>query len=204
MQYPLLSSPLERAYRVAARYHRSQTRKGSDLPYIVHPCAVVSILQAAGIHDGEVLAAALLHDVIEDTRCELEDLSKQFPATVVRWVDQTSEEKEDEIGISLSWIDRKRDHLKHAHAADWQARAIILADKLHNMTSILYDIEQGEEVWERFNAPPSAALWYYSAMIEAAGEGDEPELETLKAAGLRMLEQLITLSGEKPVEPEES
>ena len=75
----LLSPVLERAFRVAAMYHQSQTRKGSDLPYIVHPCAVMSILQSAGIQEGDILSAALLHDVVEDTECELRELKDQFP-----------------------------------------------------------------------------------------------------------------------------
>ena len=204
MHNVLLSPVLERAFRVAALYHQSQTRKGSDLPYIVHPCAVMSILQSAGIQDGEILAAALLHDVVEDTECELSDLQGQFPSSVVRWVDQTSEEKEDEQGEPRSWVTRKREHLKHADHADWQARSIILADKLHNLTSMLFDLEEGENIWERFNAPASSVLWYNSSMIQAAGHGDEPALQLLKSSGEELIDQLIEQSGQTPIEPEES
>jgi len=202
MHNVLLSPVLERAFRVAARYHQEQTRKGSDLPYIVHPCAVMSILQSVGIHDGEILAAALLHDVVEDTECELSDLESQFPASVVRWVDQTSEEKEDDSGKQRPWIERKLEHLEHARRADWEARSIILADKLHNLTSILFDLEEGKNVWERFNAPASSVLWYNSSMIQIAGEGDQPELQMLKSSGEELIDQLTEQSGQKPVIPE--
>ena len=146
----------------------------------------------------------MLHDVVEDTECELSDLQGQFPSSVVRWVDQTSEEKEDEQGEPRSWVTRKREHLKHADHADWQARSIILADKLHNLTSMLFDLEEGENVWERFNAPASSVLWYNSAMIQAAGHGDEPALQLLKSSGEELIDQLIEQSGQTPIEPEES
>jgi len=200
----LLSPVLERAFRVAAMYHQSQTRKGSDLPYIVHPCAVMSILQSAGIQEGDILSAALLHDVVEDTECELRDLKDQFPESVVRWVDQTTEEKDDELGELRPWIARKREHLAHAQHADWQARAIILADKLHNLTSMLFDLESGENIWERFSAHPSSVLWYNSSMIAAAGHGDQPALQLLRSSGEELIDQLIEQSGFKPIEPEES
>jgi (p)ppGpp synthase/HD superfamily hydrolase len=197
----LFSGLLEKAFRLAARSHRNQTRKGSDLPYVVHPCAVMLILQRAGITDDEILAAALLHDVVEDTDCTLEEIAAEFPANVVDWVRQTSEQKDDEAGKHRPWIDRKREHLAHAAHADWQARAIILADKLHNLISILYDLERNNAVWERFNAPPSAFLWYNASMIEAASTDDRDELETLAAAGRAVVAQLVEKSGFQPAEP---
>lgn len=164
----------------------------------------MSILQSAGIHNGDILSAALLHDVLEDTECELDNLINQFPVSVVRWVDQTSEEKDDELGEPRSWIIRKREHLAHAKHADWQARAIILADKLHNLTSMLFDLEEGENIWERFNAPPSSVLWYNSSMITAAGHGDQPALQLLQSSGEELIDQLIEQSGQQPIAPEES
>jgi (p)ppGpp synthase/HD superfamily hydrolase len=201
MKEPLFSPLLERALRLAARCHRNQMRKGSDLPYVVHPCAVMLILQRTGITDDEVLAAALLHDVVEDTDCTIEEIAAEFPPHVVAWVKQTSEQKEDAAGTHRPWIDRKREHLAHAAHADWQARAIILADKLHNLTSILYDLEQGEEIWERFNAAPPAILWYNASMIEAASADDRDDLKTIAAAGRDVISQLVEKSGFQPSEP---
>lgn len=204
MHDDLFSPLLEKAFRLAARSHRSQTRKGSDLPYIIHPSAVMLILQRVGITDDEILAAALLHDVVEDTNCTLEEIAAEFPPNVVDWVKQTSEQKDDEAGNHRPWIDRKREHLAHATHADWQARAIILADKLHNLISIRYDLEQGNDVWKRFNAPPSAFLWYNASMIEAASTDDRDELETLAAAGRAVVTQLVDNSGVQPAEPTET
>lgn len=200
----IFSELLERAFRVAARFHHEQLRKGTDLPYLVHPASVMLILQRAGIIDEEILSAALLHDVVEDTDCTIEDLAGQFPPSVVEWVKQTSEQKADDAGADRPWIDRKREHLAHAAHADWQARAIILADKLHNLISVLIDLREGESVWERFNAPPSAFLWYNASMIEAAAHDDRPELQQLATAGKSVVAQLTELSGYEPSEPTEA
>ena len=76
----LLFRPLvERAMRFAAKAHRHHHRKGSDLPYITHPAGAAMLLLKAGIDDDEILAAALLHDVVEDTEHTLEMLAADFP-----------------------------------------------------------------------------------------------------------------------------
>ena len=83
----LFFSPvIERAMRLAVRCHRHQNRKLSDLPYISHPASVALILSQSGFGDEDVLAAALLHDVVEDTDCTLDELSALFPPKVAEYV----------------------------------------------------------------------------------------------------------------------
>lgn len=196
-----LFSPLvERAFRTAARFHRDQLRKASDLPYLIHPAGVMLILQRAGIDGDEVLAAALLHDVVEDTDCSLDDLTREFPPNVVQWVRETTERKRDNAGKKLSWIVRKREHLAHMRHASEEARAIVLADKLHNLASMRYDLDEGQEVWERFGAPAEHVLWYNREMIAAAAQ-DDAELQGVSAEAKRILSELIGRSGVEPREP---
>jgi (p)ppGpp synthase/HD superfamily hydrolase len=196
----IYSPILERAIRTASEFHRTQTRKGSALPYISHSAGVMLILQRAGFDDDRLLAAAVLHDAVEDTDCTFEMLGEQFPPEVVGWVSETSERKLDEAGTDRSWIDRKREHLAHAASASFEARAIILADKYHNLYSMLYDLQQGETVWERFNAPAEHVLWYNREMIEAVAR-ETPELNVLKQAALEALSQLISKSKIEPCAP---
>lgn len=197
----LYSPILERAIRTASEFHRKQSRKGSSLPYISHTVAVMLILQRAGFDDDRLLAAAVLHDVVEDTDCTLEMLKEQFPPEVGQWVSETSEQKRDEAGTDRSWVDRKREHLAHAASASFEARAIILADKYHNLCSMLYDLDRGETVWERFNAPVEHVLWYNREMIVTVAR-ETPELNVLRRAAIDTLVQLISDAQVEPRIPD--
>ncbi len=195
MSGSLFSPLVERALRIAAQAHRQHHRKGSDLPYITHPAHVALILLRAGIDEDEILAAALLHDVVEDTDHTLEMLAADFPPKVVQLVAALTERKHDHDGRRRSWQERKDEHLQHIAAEPWEARAIVLADKLHNLGSMLVDLEQGADMWSRFNASRERVLWYHREMIAAATQGD-PRLASLAEACTRLVEHLATSASE--------
>lgn len=186
---PSFGPLLEQALRVAATHHRTQTRKGANVPYITHPAAMALILQRFGFDDDELIAAALLHDVVEDTDCTIEELVSLFPATVVETVEALSERKLDEQGAKRPWRDRKLEHIEHIRLAPFPARVVALTDKLHNLLSMRFDLEQGEDVWSRFNAPRADVLWYHQEMIQSASQ-DEPRLGPLSDACHELLRQL--------------
>lgn len=187
---PSYSPLIEKALRRAARAHDQQTRKGSDLPYLTHPVGVMYLLLKAGYEDDELIAAALLHDVVEDTSVTLEQLRQEFPEKVCSWVAELSEKKKDSSGTERPWEDRKRDHLNVVQEASEGACAIVLADKLHNLQSMLYDLqESGETVWQRFNASPEQIIWYHQKMFEAAKRDDELNFKLLQD-GLNTLDKL--------------
>ena len=192
---PELFPPLvERAMRTAAMAHRNQTRKASPLPYIAHPASVTLILSQAGFDDPAILAAALLHDVVEDTELTLEQLAGEFPAEVLEIVAALSEEKTDSDGNKRPWKDRKIDHIAVIASASIASQAVALADKLHNLTSTLADLrETGPEVWERFNASRDEILWYHNAMINAA-DSDDRRIESLRSACRDVLAKLSDAS----------
>ena len=196
MSGSLFSPLVEHAMRIAAKAHRHHHRKGSDLPYLTHPAHAAMILLRAGIHDDEILAAALLHDVVEDTDHTLERLAADFPPKVVQLVAAMTERKHDPDGRKRSWQERKDDHLRHIAAEPWEARAIVLADKLHNLGSMVVDLEGGADLWSRFNAPPDRILWYHREMIAAASQG-EPRLAVLAAECFALVEHLATRTSDK-------
>jgi hypothetical protein len=136
-----MSPRLERALRWAAVCHAGQTRKGSDIPYFEHVVAVAMILDRAGFEE-DVVIAGLLHDVIEDTEASFDDVATRFGTAVAEIVRACSEVKLDAQGRKQPWIDRKRDHLAVICAAGVPIRAVVLADKLHNLTSIEVDLEE--------------------------------------------------------------
>src|SRR4051812_29594254 len=135
----LLTPKLERALRWAATCHHGQVRKGGEVPYVEHVMAVGWILDRLGFPE-DVVVAGLLHDVVEDTEATLEQVRAQFGPRVAALVDHCSEIKTDAQGRKRPWIDRKRDHLEALAAAPVEARAVALADKLHNLLSIQLDL----------------------------------------------------------------
>jgi guanosine-3',5'-bis(diphosphate) 3'-pyrophosphohydrolase len=188
MRTDLIGPRLERALRSSARWHAGQTRKGSAIPHFEHAAAVAMILDRAGF-DEDVVIAGLLHDVVEDTDATLADVQAGFGTAVAEIVDLCSEIKYDAGGRKRPWIDRKRDHLAALAGASPSAWAVILADKLHNLTCIELDLAEGRPVWDQFNADRTQVLWYYRATIDARGAGD-PRIESLAAACRQVLDRI--------------
>ncbi len=180
---------VEDAMRLAARSHRNQVRKSSDLPYVAHPASVALILQQAGFDSPNVIAAALLHDVVEDTDVTIEEIRQSFPDEVTEWVAALSETKKDASGQQRPWIDRKTEHIAHAASAPLEARAILLADKLHNLVSMQFDLGRGEDIWSRFAAPRDKIFWYYREITHAAKQNDE-QLAPLFSECSRLIDEL--------------
>lgn len=172
----ILHSPVvEQAIRLAAMAHKSQKRKASGIPYISHPMSVCLILTKAGFHDEDILAAAVLHDVVEDTNFTIEQLTEHFSEEVIQYVSEMTEQKETTEGEKRSWRERKQDHIEVMQQATLGARAIELADKLHNLEAMLFDLrsEDISEFWKHFGASPSEIIQYYRSMIDAAGQSDQ-------------------------------
>ncbi len=174
MDNSLYSPLVEKAFRVAADAHRTQTRKASGLPYFQHPASVALVLACCGFEDDELFAAAALHDTVEDTDCTVESLTAEFPEAVVKLVLECSENKFDASGEKIPWRVRKENHIAVVGKASPSARAIVLADKLHNLGSMIFDLERGDELWGRFNASPEDVIWYHREIVAAAATLPEP------------------------------
>ena len=188
---PFFSPLVEQALRVAADAHRDQTRKASNIPYLTHPAAVALILCRAGFaDDDELLAAAILHDVVEDTDWTIETVTAEFPARVVAIVDATSEEKDDASGNKLPWRVRKEAHIAALRSGDDDARAVTLADKLHNLGTMVFDLDAGRELWSLFGAGPEDIIWYHRTMLAAVGSTSCPRLTALADECHKLVDRL--------------
>ncbi len=141
---------LTKAIDFAARMHRKQRRKNHAAdPYINYPIAVMNILGELGVTDCNVLSAAVLHDVVEDTECTEEVLREHFNEVICNLVMEVSDDK------SLPKAERKKLQVKNVVDKSPGAKLIQLADKLHNMTSLvdgppatwLPEYTQGYFVW---------------------------------------------------------
>lgn len=131
-----------RAARFAAWKHRDQRRKGRGrLPYINHPLDLAHVLWfEGGVTDPVVLAAALLHDTIEDTQTSLQELQGEFGTQIAEIVMEVTDE------ASLDWRARKRLQISRARTASARAKLVKLADKICNLRSLIASPPQGWSV----------------------------------------------------------
>lgn len=183
----VFSELIHRAVQIASRAHRHQIRKGSaDIPYISHPTMVALLLQRAGFNDEVTLAAAILHDVAEDTDMSLAEITAEFGAEVALLVDCVTETKTDSQGQPIPWGIRKDEKHRKLLQAPPQAKAIALADKLHNLHATLLDLSAGHDVWARFKAPKETWLASVERDIDACA-GESTGLQRLDAACRQVL-----------------
>jgi (p)ppGpp synthase/HD superfamily hydrolase len=164
------------ALALAAKAHRDQLRKGSDVPYLVHPVQVAMILMAHGF-DEDLVLAGILHDTVEDTSTTLEELAAAFGPEVARLVDAVSEKKAEDGGEKRPWRVRKEEAIAHVGHSDGRVAALKAADALHNAASTIADVQRlGREAFTRFNAGAHDSLWYYGELARACSAqlGDHP------------------------------
>ena len=125
---------VERAYGVAAHWHKDQKRKSGD-PYITHPLAVATILAELGMNT-ETICAALLHDTVEDTAYTLNELRSEFGEDVAALVDGVT--KLDKVKYGASAEAETVRKMVVAMSRDIRVLVIKLADRLHNMRTLRY------------------------------------------------------------------
>lgn len=155
------------AIQFAVECHSGAFRKGTDIPYIVHPMEVAAIVSTMTA-DPNVLAAAVLHDVVEDAGIERETIREKFNDAVADLVAGESEDKRPELPPEETWKIRKQEAIKGLEQAGIEAKMIALGDKLSNARAIYRDYRKlGDEVWQRFNQKdPSQQKWYYRSFTE--------------------------------------
>lgn len=144
----------------AARAHDGMLRKGTNIPYIVHPAEVAAIA-ATLTADQEVLAAALLHDVMEDCGVSEQALAGQFGGRVAQLVKSETQERNGDPGAT--WLARKQGAVERIAAGGRDVKIIALSDKLSNMRAIHRDYDRdGERLFFRFHQHDKVLhAWYY-------------------------------------------
>lgn len=164
----------EQALSFAARAHDKAYRKGTQLPYIVHPIEV-SFIVAEMTEDEEVIAAAALHDVVEDTEYTLEEIRMEFGDRVAFYVAAESENKYREMMPEESWKIRKQEFLDKLPNEPKEVKMIALADKLSNIRSTVAEYKRiGDEVWERFHQKDKKEhQWYHTSVCSILSEFSE-------------------------------
>ncbi len=181
----------DRALIFAARAHDGQRRKGTDIPYITHPVALAMMLREMDCPD-EVIVAALLHDVVEDTPVSLAEVRREFGDAVAGLVEAVSEPDK-----SAPWEERKRHTIAALRDAPLPVKLLACADKLHNITTLARDHARlGDAVWSRFNRGRAQQAWYYRQLVDSLLHGVEsPETYPIFARFARAVHALFDEDG---------
>ncbi len=180
-QSPKLGERFRAALGLAFDLHRTQLRKGTDVPYMSHLLAVAALVLEYGGNEDQAIAA-LLHDSVEDQggATTLERIEREFGPRVAGLVHALSDsiaEPGQEDAPKEDWRPRKERYLAHLAAASADVKLISGADKLHNCRAITTDLRRhGSSVWKRFSAAADGQLWYYGALCAALASGETSPL----------------------------
>lgn len=168
MEIKYEKSIVDQAIIFASKAHFGQKRKGKEVPYIVHPLEAMAIV-ASVTSEPELIAAAVLHDVIEDTKYTYEDLRAKFGKRVADLVEAESDEEVEDKDHAKSWKERKIEGIKKLKNASRDVQIIALGDKLANIRDMWRDyITVGEKLWERFHEnDPKLHEWRYKELVKA-------------------------------------
>jgi len=166
---------LDRAIIFAVQAHHNTERRGKGFPYIVHPMEAVEIV-ATITPDQELLAAAALHDTIEDTDVTVEDIRRAFGDRVAELVHAESDQIDGELfngeNEEETWHDRKQAAIDRLAAASHDAKIVAMGDKLSNMRAIWRDYQtKGDELWKIFHVKDKASHeWHYRGLAASLSE----------------------------------
>ena len=168
---PLNTELLDRAIIFAVKAHAGTERRGKGYPYIVHPLEAVEIV-ATMTADQELLAAAALHDTVEDTEVTVDQIRAEFGERIAALVASESDTFEEGVSEEASWHSRKRAAIERLARASHDAKIVALGDKLSNMRAIARDYAvQGDALWNIFHAKdPKDHEWHYRGLADSLKE----------------------------------
>ena len=168
------TSQIVKAFEFAYNAHKGTYRKGSTIPYIVHPLDVASTLMKNNAPE-HVVIAGLLHDVVEDTDYTLDDIRERFGDKVAELVDGASEPEELREGEgNKTWRERKAHTIEFITGAGREMKLLSCGDKLSNIRDTIRDHSRlGEDFWKTFNASRNSQAWYYGSMVNAFAAGED-------------------------------
>lgn len=165
----ILTPLIQQAINRASELHLHQMRRIGGLPFIVHPFSVGFILSHYTSND-QIIAAGLLHDVLEDVSGYTEsDMTREFGPEVVRIVKEVTEDKNPDDSIETNratWEKRKTNYLAHLKNDSFEGLMVCCADKIHNLQSMLQAYHDlGDVIWSRFNAPKDQLIWFHKEVM---------------------------------------
>ena len=163
-----MTDKVTKAIEFAAKAHDGMVRKKDKTPYILHPLEA-AVIVGTMTDNKDVICAAALHDVVEDTEITIEEIEKNFGSRVRALVESETEDKRADLPPENTWRIRKEESLEElANCGDTDVLMLWLGDKLANMRSF-YRLwkKEGSSMWQSFNQKdPAQQFWYYSRIAE--------------------------------------
>ena len=156
------------AIMFAVAAHDGMRRKKSETPYILHPMEAAVIVGTMS-DDQNLIAAAALHDVVEDAGITIEEVEAKFGKRVRELVESETEDKRADLPPSATWRVRKEESLLVLKNTDDVAVLMVwIGDKLSNMRAIYRDFKvEGNAMWQRFNQKNvEEQAWYYRSIAK--------------------------------------
>ena len=160
------------AIAFAVKAHDGMRRKKSEAPYILHPMEA-AVIVGTMTDDQNVIAAAALHDVVEDAGITIEEIEERFGKRVRELVSSETEDKRADLPPSDTWRIRKEESLEELKRTDdVDILMLWIGDKLANMRSIYRDFKvEGHAMWQRFNQKdPEQQAWYYRSIVDLTSQ----------------------------------
>ena len=182
------------AIAFAVRAHDGMRRKKSEAPYILHPMEAAVIVSTM-TDDQNLIAAAVLHDVVEDAGITIEEIEEKFGRRVRELVESETEDKRADLPPESTWRIRKEESLAVLKNTDDIAVLMVwLGDKLANMRAIYRDFKaEGVSMWQRFNQKDvNEQAWYYRSIVKLT----ERLSDTSAWLEYKMLTELVFGKGE--------
>jgi (p)ppGpp synthase/HD superfamily hydrolase len=189
-QAALLSDQFQKAFDYAFKLHRNQIRKGSNIPYLSHLLAVAALVLEDGGDEAEAIAA-LLHDAVEDQGGfeTLNQIKVHFGETIASIVEECSDSF---TTPKPPWRERKLEYLKKLSSASPSGLKVSLADKLHNIRSLILAYQKyGEAIWRNFRGGKEGTMWYYHQLSGIFHQHGENVMLAEFDHALRQLDQMI-------------
>ena len=150
----------------AVKAHDGMRRKKSEAPYILHPMEA-AVIVGQMTYDHNLIAAAALHDVVEDAGITIDEIEERFGKRVRELVESETEDKRADLPPASTWRIRKDESLAVLKNTDDLAVLMVwLGDKLANMRSIYRDFKvEGNAMWQRFHQKDvTEQAWYYRSI----------------------------------------
>ena len=163
---------VDKAIKFAVDAHANTERRGKGFPYVIHVLEAMEIV-ASMTNDPELLAAAALHDTVEDTDVTLEDLRREFGDRVAAIVCNESDVMTEGKSEEESWRSRKQAAIDRLAKAPRDSKIVALGDKLSNMRAIARDYHRvGDKLWSIFHAPGGKPdhEWHYRGLAESLSD----------------------------------
>jgi len=168
MNNPMDTQLFDKALKFATDAHSGTERRGKNFPYIIHPMEAATIV-ATITTDPEMLAAAILHDTVEDTEVTFEQICDEFGERVANLVQHET----CPLPKKTPWHDRKQAQIDLLADSPYDSKVVAMGDKLSNLRAIAMDYCMiGDKLWSRFKAPngKSDIAWYYRLLADALSD----------------------------------